>query len=796
MLRIKLRYDDLEAMVQRFAPNVGKSGLFLPTKSLQPVGAEIKFELRLTTDQPALVGMGRVKAAKPPDPDDPKATFGMAIELMRVTRESRDLILQMLDHRRVLGLADVAIPMPADMDAARQALGSDGKSAIATPPAGVPTQIAPSDSMPEALLTAPRRITGPIVAVKDDSVAPLPPEPARRKRPAVHEVIEAASGPIAAATVSVPGLDDDVDVASILARARALAGGDLDAELDALRETAAAPLSIDVEAASAELAKQLGGAAVRRDRSARWAPPPPSVSEAVSAPEPEAVPAPVPAPVPDPAPVADVDTPVTPESALAPTDDAEAGDDMFADVSEVMPEVDAEPAVPRAESEPSFEEVESTQIGDNPVPTAVDPAAFDHHDDATRPSDDESILARRLEAQLAEAEAEADDDLGIGAAFDRVISEHGEVDTPDPERAFIHHFRLPTADPHYHDREPSPIEERLPADQRFHEAETYTPEGHAADDDREHEHRLYGEGVEDLATTHGRNTGEPELPPGGYAAGAVVPVEDDEDLEEIEEIEEIDEFEIIAEADEGDADLLAAHGEVDAAASGDAPPPRPSHSDFASRLALDEDESDLYPALPEHDASDPRARSAGLALAAFDDEDSLSGFDPPSRPSPARVGVRPIYDDNGSTSYTLAGDLDDESLDLAPPPVGFPPLHQFDQSDVIEVEPPAPRRRAGRIVEHEATPTPTPGHRTRGARPISTARVADPEDDELESALEALDVDLDDLSMPHASTELSRDGRGLPVRGRPTIRPASDRQSGPQRRTTEDGVLIDFDDDD
>ena len=64
VLRIKLRYDDVETMVQRFAPNVGKSGLFLPTKSLQPIGTEIKFELRIANDTPVLVGLGRVKAVK------------------------------------------------------------------------------------------------------------------------------------------------------------------------------------------------------------------------------------------------------------------------------------------------------------------------------------------------------------------------------------------------------------------------------------------------------------------------------------------------------------------------------------------------------------------------------------------------------------------------------------------------------------------------------------------------------------------------------------------------------------
>src|SRR6185312_1964262 len=103
VLRIKLRYDDLDAMVQRFAPNVGKSGLFLPTKTIQPIGTEVKFELRLANDTTALVGLGRVKHVRPPDPANPKAAFGMAIELMRVSREGRDVIIRMIERRRVLG---------------------------------------------------------------------------------------------------------------------------------------------------------------------------------------------------------------------------------------------------------------------------------------------------------------------------------------------------------------------------------------------------------------------------------------------------------------------------------------------------------------------------------------------------------------------------------------------------------------------------------------------------------------------------------------------------------------------
>ncbi|HEX7837564.1 MAG TPA: hypothetical protein VF469_08885, partial [Kofleriaceae bacterium] len=180
VLRIKLRYDDADAMVQRFAANVGKSGLFLPTRSLQPIGAEIKFELRLADDTPALVGLGRVKAAVPPDPQHPRATFGMAIELQRVTPQSRALILRMLERRRELGLPELGLPMASDIDAARRAEGAEsggrdpasGPVPVVTPPVAsspsiTPPPVAPADvPSGEALLTAPRRTTGPMSTAK------------------------------------------------------------------------------------------------------------------------------------------------------------------------------------------------------------------------------------------------------------------------------------------------------------------------------------------------------------------------------------------------------------------------------------------------------------------------------------------------------------------------------------------------------------------------------------------------------------------------------------------------------
>src|SRR3569833_3633537 len=161
-------------MIQRFAPHDGKNGMFLPAKSLQPVGTEVKFELRIANDTPVLVGLGRVKAAKAPDPANPRATFGMAIELMRVTREGRDVIIRMIERRRALGLADVASPMPEDLEAAKRA---DLDSAPRADTVAIVKEAMASLADSTPILTMPRPGTAPPRASSEpEPIARAPPE--------------------------------------------------------------------------------------------------------------------------------------------------------------------------------------------------------------------------------------------------------------------------------------------------------------------------------------------------------------------------------------------------------------------------------------------------------------------------------------------------------------------------------------------------------------------------------------------------------------------------------------------
>jgi hypothetical protein len=877
VLRIKLRYDDVDAMVQRFATNVGKSGLFLPTRSLQPIGAEIKFELRLADDTPALVGLGRVKAATPPDANNPRAAFGMAIELMRVTPQSRAVILRMLEHRKVLGLPELGLPLASDIDAARRAEAAGaarepsapipvvpvdergrGAPVMSTASRGPGAPHAPHarDSHPgEALLTAPRRTTGPLPIAKVLAVAPLAPEPPRRKRVAVSEVIESASGPVVSVAIAVPGIDDDIDIAAALVRARSLAGTALDAELDALAEIAAAPLEISIEAASAELARQLGGSAVRRDRSARWVLPPATTLPAGSHAGAEPATEPAVDPGVEPATISAADVGAEPavegigEPAVEgigepPAERIGSPPAGATGEHEVAPEPIAD-EIHRI-SDGDMEDIERTEMGDIPG----GPTSFEHGF-ATEPSvADQLVRAVRLDEQLADAEAEADaDDRELARALG-IVS--------------------------------------------------------------------YGAEAVALAGS----------PP--FAASPVSDAEPPTDIS----LEEIDDFEILAEADASDEDLLSSHGEHDASLGRDAielldaEERLSSELDFASRLDLG-DESDLYYSDTGEPVSRPgsfgfrdeladssdaledelrlarnHVESARQALAAFDTDE------PPSDPGDSDPGshrvVRPIFDPDSSRSFTLAGapgdamDLDVDVDTADPLPIAAPrparaqratqppaqpvraqrPTQPPEQPARAQraTQPPAQPARAQRATQPPAPlaqpartqrptqppaqparsqrptqppaqparaqrPTQPPGQPARAQRP-SQQPVRGPslpqslldspvEDHELEHALEALDVDLDDLAIPHAATQLQRDHD--PSRSRPgvTIRPPSrsasstrtpqpqparatvpmparsGRQTGPiapvappaparpagPRVTTDDGVMIDFDDD-
>jgi hypothetical protein len=293
VLRIKLRYDDVETFVDRFAVNIGRAGLFIHSKTPRPVGTEAKFELRLADDRPILVGIGMVKESRDPDPGRPRDASGMMIAFTRVTRESRDLLMRVLEHRKRAGLRDAPGGMP-NIDGDRELSGARPLPAAAAE--SVPVVLPTFESQPVAAVPAGEAVVAAAatadaagiaaasmaaataaaaeavaaVAVAEPVrplivTAPLAPEAQRRARPRPQDLIAAAGSAMATTTSAV---DDTVDLASVIARARSIITGDLDDELAALGGTGpdATPAPVSADEASNRLAAMLG-VAVRRTAS-------------------------------------------------------------------------------------------------------------------------------------------------------------------------------------------------------------------------------------------------------------------------------------------------------------------------------------------------------------------------------------------------------------------------------------------------------------------------------------------------------------------------------------------------
>jgi hypothetical protein len=744
VLRIKLRYDDVDTMVQRFAAHVGKSGLFLPTKALQPVGTEVKFELKLANDTPVLVGLGRVKSIV--EPGAPKAAFGMAIELMRVTRESRELILRMLERRRALGLPELALPQAADVDAARAKEAGIDTGVRDTSSSAVPQPSALRESVPD-LLTAPRRTGGPVATAKVLAVAPLAPEPARARRPAVSELIEQASGPVMS-TIVIPDLDVDVDLAAVLARARVLAGGSVDEELDALLADSAAssadpaaPREISVEAASAALAAALGGKAVARaDRS-----------------------------VPAEAPVVEA---LTAESRAAESRGEPAAESRVAE-SRVV-ESRGEPAADDDAADDERPSRASAGYSTEPVPLVV--LASD---------DDDEPRAQAVTSVATNPEITAMPMLDGG----------DDEDEADPRGADLGGFAAasPTGVLIADDGDPDDLAAQM---------------RHAAEGEHEVEADQIADEIEQL---------------------------DDEDLEEVEQTQ-LGEMPATA---TGTATAIGdghgdGHGGTGTRLFGgyaDTGYESAEYAESAARLddelAAAEGDDDL--GFSEHDF--PAESTAFSAERPFDDE--APAIEAPAYPSdpPGYSSDPPGYSSDPPDDFEILAEANAEDADL----LAAEPAETDAPTGAITAEPATGQRewdysrldlgedsesdlfpRGGDHVQYAQPladePEPEPEPEPTGIPPLPAVPGNVEEDYDLETALEALDVDLDDLSIPHAATELNR---GIPQPrspiGQPLIRPPTHLTPAPESTTSRsraptqgrlprastdgDGILIDFDDD-
>jgi Tfp pilus assembly protein PilZ len=89
-VRLHLKCPDAEDFVERFAPNVTRGGIFLPTRVAREVGATIRFEIALLDDRVVFAGEGVVTWAKPK---------GMGVKFTTLDPATEPILERLLSRR-------------------------------------------------------------------------------------------------------------------------------------------------------------------------------------------------------------------------------------------------------------------------------------------------------------------------------------------------------------------------------------------------------------------------------------------------------------------------------------------------------------------------------------------------------------------------------------------------------------------------------------------------------------------------------------------------------------------------
>jgi uncharacterized protein (TIGR02266 family) len=99
MVRVRLRYADLETFIERFAPNVTRGGIFLASRTPRAEGEVFPFEVQLSSGAVALSGEGKVIWIKPFNPAEPQKPHGMGVQFVRIDPGCRETLARILQAK-------------------------------------------------------------------------------------------------------------------------------------------------------------------------------------------------------------------------------------------------------------------------------------------------------------------------------------------------------------------------------------------------------------------------------------------------------------------------------------------------------------------------------------------------------------------------------------------------------------------------------------------------------------------------------------------------------------------------
>jgi uncharacterized protein (TIGR02266 family) len=113
LVRLRLKYVELDMFVERFAPNVTRGGIFIASREPRPVGSEVRFEVLLTSGTPVLSGEGRVTWVKEFNAAEPQKPHGMGVQFTVIDPACRPVLERLLRKREDAQRRPTAAATPA-----------------------------------------------------------------------------------------------------------------------------------------------------------------------------------------------------------------------------------------------------------------------------------------------------------------------------------------------------------------------------------------------------------------------------------------------------------------------------------------------------------------------------------------------------------------------------------------------------------------------------------------------------------------------------------------------------------
>ncbi|NRD66784.1 TIGR02266 family protein, partial [Corallococcus exiguus] len=110
-LLVKLKHESVGSFTEEFATNISPGGMFIRSRTPQPVGTPVRFEVQIANGVRVLQGTATVRWVR--DVNDPAGPPGMGLQFQELDTASRALVDLMLQRKPGGGAVPAAAPLPS-----------------------------------------------------------------------------------------------------------------------------------------------------------------------------------------------------------------------------------------------------------------------------------------------------------------------------------------------------------------------------------------------------------------------------------------------------------------------------------------------------------------------------------------------------------------------------------------------------------------------------------------------------------------------------------------------------------